>query len=518
MVPFHESRNNPDSSEVNDMKLYTGVRPLLLSISLLAAPALLLAQEQASGIFEGHGDIGHVLNKGAVSVDSGPGRYTVSGSGENMWFGTDAFHYVWKRASHDVSISAAVRFVGTGGNAHRKAGLVIRQSLEPDAPYADAVVHGDGLTSLQYREVKGGPTREIQSATKAPRRLRIQKEGSYVFMSLADDGGDFRSAGGSFKIRFEDPFFVGIGVCSHDSTVMEQAVFSDVQISGDIKPWSGESSLESTLETISIESKDRKAVYIAPKYIEGAFWSGEGDHLFFSDGGLLYKLPRTGGTPGVEETGGLKTLGSSNGFSHDGKLLAVSNYVGEHQSLIYIVPAGGGGPRLLVSSPSSWWHSWSPDGTSILFSGMRKNNLDVYSIPVRGGNERRLTREPGIDDGPEFSPDGAHVYFNSDRTGTSQIWRMNPDGSSPEQITSDGFNNWFPHVSPDGKWIVFLSYDKDVRGHPANRDIMLRIVPAAGGAIDVLAKLFGGQGTFDVNSWAPDSKNLAFISYRLVHK
>jgi Tol biopolymer transport system component len=181
------------------------------------------------------------------------------------------------------------------------------------------------------------------------------------------------------------------------------------------------------------------------------------------------------------------------------------------------VPAEGGEPKLLTPDVSSWWHGWSPDGAVILYSGMRKNNLDIYSIPVQGGKETRLTVQPGIDDGPEFSPDGKYIYFNSDRSGSSQIWRMKPDGSSQEQITFDEYNNWFPHVSPDGKWIVFLSYNRDVKGHPANQDVMLRILPAAGGDIEVVSKLLGGQGTFDVNPWAPDSKNLTFISYRVVH-
>jgi len=134
---------------------------------------------------------------------------------------------------------------------------------------------------------------------------------------------------------------------------------------------------------------------------------------------------------------------------------------------------------------------------------------------VDGGEETRLTTAPGLDDGPDYSPDGQYIYFNSERTGAMQIWRMKPDGSQQEQVTSDDYNNWFAHPSPDGKWIVFLSYDKSVTGHPENKDVTLRLMPAKGGKIETLAKLFGGQGTMNVPSWSPDSKQIAFVSYQM---
>ena len=494
-----------------------GKKFLFISALGLLQTGFLFSQKQSVGIFEGSGDIGDVLKKGSAVFDAVKKSYTIVGGGENMWYAKDAFQYVWKKASGDLSISADISFPDTGGNEHRKAGLIIRQSLDPDAPYVDAVLHGDGLTSMQYREVKGGLTREVQANIKCPSRIKLEKQGSYVFMSVAPANEKLRPAGGSFKIKFEEPFFIGLGVCSHNNNVSEKAVFSNVEISSGLKDVTGEELVESTLETVSIESKDRKAIYTAENFIEGAFWSGDGEQIFFSDKGQLYKLPKGGGKPELFNSGSLKNIGSCNGFSPDRKQLALSNYAGEHQSLIYLVPAEGGEPKLLTPDVSSWWHGWSPDGAVILYSGMRKNNLDIYSIPVKSGKETRLTVQPGIADGPEFTPDGKYIYFNSDRSGLSQIWRMKPDGSSQEQITFDEYNNWFPHVSPDGKWIVFLSYNRDVKGHPANQDVMLRILPAAGGDIEVVSKLLGGQGTFDVNPWAPDSKNLTFISYRVVH-
>src|SRR6185503_15574808 len=153
------------------------------------------------GLFEDHRDIGAVKMPGSLEYDEARKTYTVSGGGENMWATSDAFHYGWRRISDDFSIAADIQILGTGGNAHRKAVLVIRQTLDPDAPYADAALHGDGLTSLQYREVKGGQTREIQSNVKAPRRLQIEKRGDYVFMSIARPDEPLQSAGGSFRIK-----------------------------------------------------------------------------------------------------------------------------------------------------------------------------------------------------------------------------------------------------------------------------------------------------------------------------
>ena len=97
----------------------------------------------------------------------------------------------------------------------------------------------------------------------------------------------------------------------------------------------------------------------------------------------------------------------------------------------------------------------------------------------KAAKEKRLTTAPGLDDGPDYSPDGKYIYFNSERTGLMQIWRMKPDGSDQEQVTSDDYNNWFAHPSPNGRWIVFLSYAKEVKGHPADQDVMLRLMSLA---------------------------------------
>jgi Tol biopolymer transport system component len=199
-------------------------------------------------------------------------------------------------------------------------------------------------------------------------------------------------------------------------------------------------------------------------------------------------------------------------------MLAISHH-DEGASLIYILPVSGGTPRKVTELGPSYWHGWSPDGKTLAYCAERNGNYDVYTIPVHGGSETRLTSAEGLDDGPDYSPDGRYIYFNSERSGAMKIWRMESDGTNQMQITNDEqYADWFPHPSPDGRQIVFLSYDKDVKGHPANKDIALRIMLSSGEKPRVLTNLFGGQGTINVPSWSPESKYIAFVSYRLIGK
>lgn len=485
-------------------------------LGILSTLLLALGAIPQLGIFSDQGEIGKTLKTGAAEFDSLKGAYTVAGGGENMWFASDAFHFVWKRMSGDLTLAADMQWIGTGGNPHRKACLLIRQSLDPDSAYADAVLHGDGLASLQYREASGAPTREIQSRIQAPARLRIERIGDYVSMSVAPAGEALRPAGGAFRIQFKEPFYVGLGVCAHDKNALEKAQFSNVELAPFAPSPGAKPVVASTLETVAIASKDRRVIYHTSDRIEAPNWTPDGKSLIFNRGGRIYKIPTSGGQPAVIDTGTNVRCNNDHGISPDGTQLVISDQSQDRKSRIYILPIAGGTPRLVTPLAPSYWHGWSPDGTTLAYCAERNGEFDVYTIPAAGGDEKRLTTAPGLDDGPEYSPDGRFLYFNSERTGLMQIWRMKPDGSAQEQVTSDNYNNWFAHPSPDGKWIVFLSYLKEVKGHPEGQDVMLRMLPAGGGEIQVLAKLFGGQGTINVPSWSPDSKTVAFVSYQPV--
>jgi hypothetical protein len=480
------------------------------------------AQEKTGklGIFENSGDVGTVLHPGSVDYDLSKAAYTITGSGENMWSTKDDYQFVWKKMSGDVALSADIRFIGTGGNAHRKAVLMIRQSLDADSTYADIARHGNGMTAIQFRTETGGMTSEVQSPDWNPRHIRIEKHGAYFTMWLAQEKGDLQIAGASPRIELKEPFYVGIGVCSHDSDVVERAVFTNVQLSvlrSSASMNEKDSVLYSFLETTPVESFDRAAVYVSQGRFEAPNWTRDGREFLFNRDGRILRLSVGGGKPETLDTGFAVRCNNDHGISPDSSLLAISDGSQEdHQSLVYVVPLPGGAPRRLTKNSPSYWHGWSPDGQTLAFVGQRNGDFDIYTIPLAGGEEMRLTTAKGLDDGPEYSPDGQHIYFNSERTGHMQIWRMKADGSDQEQVFADEYNNWFPHISPDGKYMVFLTYQNSVSGHPENQDVMLRVMTLADKKIRVLAQLFGGQGTINVPSWSPDSRSIAFVSYALL--
>jgi Tol biopolymer transport system component len=187
---------------------------------------------------------------------------------------------------------------------------------------------------------------------------------------------------------------------------------------------------------------------------------------------------------------------------------------------IYTLPiTGGASTRITQSNEASYIHGWSPDGKTLVFSGRRNGAFNIYTIPAIGGDETQLTHNTDAskkEDSPEYSPNGQFIYFNSQRTGSTQIWRMKPDGTAQEQLTTDDFENCFPHPSPNGRQLAFLSYEKGAGDHPANKDVIVRIMNLTSRQITALTQLVGGLGTLNVPSWGPDSLHLAFVSYPAV--
>jgi TolB protein len=496
---------------------------LFSAVVICFQPRPLLSQSSAQslGVFDSSSDVGNVTPPGIAIYDSTAHTYTLTAAGANLWENIDAFHFVWKKISGDVSLTADIDFHGKAGNPspHRKALLMFRQSLDADAVYADAAQHGSGLTALQYRTAKGASTQDIELNLESPKRLRLEKRGDTITIFVSMNGEPLHQVGASIKLHFDGPFYVGLGLCSHNASVVEKAVFSNVELKTLTPAAPSALALYSTLQTIAINPNARVAavVYTARGHFEAPNWTRDGKSLIFDQDGKIMKIPVTGGTPEPLNIGAATRCNGSHGLSPDGKWLAIScSMPGKPESRVYIVPSSGGTPRIVTENPNSYFHNWSPDGKRIIFTRPSHGSGNIYSISVEGGEEKALTTGNGISDDPDCSPDGRYIYFNSDRNGGMQIWRMRPDGSDPEQMTFDDRMNWTPHISPDGKSMVFLSYQKGVTGHPVNKDIELRIMSLSDKKVRVLVNLVGGSGTINVPSWAPDSQHLAFVSYQML--
>lgn len=275
----------------------------------------------------------------------------------------------------------------------------------------------------------------------------------------------------------------------------------------------------SILETLDVETGVRTVLKEFDYVIEAPNWTQDGNYLVYNSRGKLYTYELATGDVQEIDTGYAIDCNNDHVLSPDNSHIAISHFTYEDAiSRIYIVPFTGGEPRLVTELGHSFLHGWSPDGERLAYCAVRNGQFDIYTVSVNGGTETQLTDLPGLDDGPEYSPDGHHIWFNSTRTGLMQIWRMNADGSEQTQMVDEDANCWFPHVSPDGRQVVYIVYGKgDVapNDHPANKNVELRLVSANGGESKTIAKFFGGQGTINVNSWSPDSRTIAFVSYRL---
>jgi TolB protein len=275
----------------------------------------------------------------------------------------------------------------------------------------------------------------------------------------------------------------------------------------------------SMLETVDVQTGERTVLSQFDYLIEAPNWTRDGKRIIYNSLGRIYSFDIATLESTVINSGYTTQCNNDHVLSPDNSLIAVSHQTQEDgQSRIYVLPLEGGDPILVTPMAPSYLHGWSPDGNTLAYCAERNGQYDIYTIPVTGGVESQLTDFPGLDDGPEYSPDGKHIWFNSTRTGLMQVWRMNIDGSEQTQMTFEESNNWFPHVSSDGQTVAYITYrvgDVAPSDHPANKNVEIRLMSSTGGESRVLVKLFGGQGTINVNSWSPDSRQLAFVSYQL---
>ncbi len=475
---------------------------------------------QPVGIFDNHQDIGTNVKPGSANYIAQTGQYIISGAGYNVWLDHDEFQYVYKKIKGDFILYTRAEFLGTWVNYHRKVGWMVRKSLDGNSAHVNAVEHGDGLTSLQFRRTAGAQTEEQKMKLTHANILQLERKGNMYIMRAAIYGDTFQTD--TIKgVDLGDEVYVGLFVGSHNSDVLETGVFANVSITA---PFVGESNqqtpmkLGSNLEMLEVASGKRQIIYQVPYSIQAPNWTTDGKSLIFNDSkGIMTNFDLQTNTPRKINTGSVTSNNNDHVISFDGKMLGLSNFQKDlGGSIIYTVPIQGGTPKQITPRGPSYMHGWSPDGKDLVFCGERNGEFDVYKIPSSGGKETRLTDAKGLDDGPEYTPDGKYIYFNSVRSGLMQIWRMRPDGSDQEQITKDSLNNWFAHISPDGKWfdyITFLPEETPAGIHPPYKHVYIRMLPIDGkGTPKVLAYVYGGQGSMNTPNWSPDGKKIAFVS------
>lgn len=473
------------------------------------------------GLFDHQINIGQPAISGTVAYDTETQEYTLEGSGTNMWANADEFQYLYKSIQGNFILRARVRFIGEGVDPHRKIGWIVRNDLSGDSPHVNAAIHGDGLTSLQFRKEIGGETEEIISSDSAPDIVQLERRDGVYYMSTAKFGQPFTTVKIE-DVHLRNEVFVGLYICSHNPEVVEKAVFSNVRIikpaPQDFEPY--RDYIGSNMEIMNVETGHRKTLFHSAHSIQAPNWVNNDEELVYNSNGFLYQYNFTSDEISQIETGFAINNNNDHVFSFDESILGISNHNqddGGNSSIYIMDPQGDPFPKKITKNGlgASYLHGISPDNKEMLFTGQRNGKYDIYSVAIATGKEKQLTDTENLDDGSEFSPDGKYIYFNSNRTGNMHLWRMKANGKKPEQLTNDpDYKDWFPHVSPDGKWIVFISFPPTVGfgDHPFYKHCNIRLMPTSGGQPKIIGYVYGGQGTMNVPSWSKDSKHIAFVS------
>lgn len=494
------------------------------NLTLLFALIMTFSANAQLGIFTQTTDVGKVLHKGNAQYDARFGKYTLSGSGSNVWGTNDEFRFVYKKIKGNFIINAETHLLGRGTDGHRKGGLMVRTDLTNDAQMATAVTHGDLRTGFQYRPSKGEQVQSNMSEILQADILQMERHGNTFTMKMARHG-DTLTVVSTAEIDMPEEVYLGLFVCAHSPDQLEDASFLNVRIyrpaPDGYTPY--RDYIGSHIEIMDVFTEQRDVIFSEKGSLQAPNWLPDNSGLIYNADGQIFKLKFGESKPTVLNTDFVKRNNNDHVISWGGKMLGLSSSSGEQEygSLIYTVPFEGGVPKRITPVGPSYLHGWSVDNEWLTYTARRNGVWDIYKCKSDGSEpEINLTNKETYDDGSEFSPDGKYIYFNSVRTGHMQLWRMKTDGSEQTQLTfEENLNSWFPHVSPDNRWIAFISYGDDVEpgNHPFYKHVTLRIMPIDLSAPPkVIAYLYGGQGTINTPSWSPDSKKISFVSNTII--
>lgn len=496
--------------------------PLLLS--LLFVTVFHSFSQNNIGIFENSQNIGSNNYSVSATYNTNNQTYTIKTGNSAISEMQDENHFLYNNITGDFILTADFEFESIP-EENSKIGWMVKASEEDNSFMCSGYVNSDGSTALEWREQKENRTENPDSTILAPKRyyqtIQLERSGNTFIMRAAHSGEPLQIIGTKSIESMPDDVLAGINVSSPVEDIAETIKIWNVRIDHPV-PDNYRNANESypgcRIETMNVFDGIRKVIYNEEGHFEAPNWMPNGEKLLFNMDGSLYTISLIDNKVEQLNTGSATRINNDHCISFDGQMIGISNS-SDGGSNVYIMPIEGGEPEQITTETPSYLHGWAPNNKELVYVAQRNGIriYDIYKKSIDGSPEEKLTSNKEYEhvDGCEYSPDGNYIYYNGSKNGgTMNIWRMKPDGSEKEQLTFDEYNDWFPHISPDGKWMVFISFPPDIRlnAHPGFKRVMLRMMPTSGGAPKVIAYLYGGQGTINVNSWSPDSQHISFVS------